>query len=78
MSPKGLRGKPHPDQIIKVVQKYKISKEIVFMLVIQFFDKGQQQKSKINFIFAKYGYKIGIKKYKYSIKKYIRNNGLNK
>jgi phosphoglycolate phosphatase len=64
---KGLRGKPHPDQLIKVVQKYKISKRNCFYIGDTIFDKEAAAKSKINFIFAKYGYKIGIKKYKYSV-----------
>ena len=44
---KGLRGKPHPDQIIKVVQKYKISKRNCFYVGDTIFDKGQQQKVKL-------------------------------
>ena len=46
------------------------------MLVIQFLIWSQQAKSKINFIFAKYGYKIGIKKYKYSIKNILETMDL--
>ena len=44
MSPKGLRGKPHPDQIIKVVQKYKISKRNCFYVGDTIFDMESASK----------------------------------
>ncbi len=65
---KGLRGKPHPDQILKVVKKFKIPKKNCFYVGDTIFDKVSASRSKINFIFAKYGYKIGIKKYKHTVK----------
>tara|TARA_B100001057_G_C22857785_1_gene953357 strand:- start:754 stop:1392 length:639 start_codon:yes stop_codon:yes gene_type:complete len=64
---KGLRGKPYPDQIIKVIKKFKIPRRNCFYVGDTIFDKKAASKSKINFIFAQYGFKIGIKKYKYSI-----------
>ena len=64
---KNLRGKPYPDQIIKVVKKFKIKKKNCYFIGDTVFDKKSANKSKITFILANYGYKIGIKKYKYSI-----------
>ena len=65
---KGLRGKPYPDQILKVVKKFKIQKKKCFYVGDTIFDKEAALRSKINFVFAKYGYKIGITKYKHTIK----------
>ena len=65
---KGLRGKPHPDQILKVIKKFKVHKKNCFYVGDTIFDKVSASRSKINFVFAKYGYKIGIKKHKHEIK----------
>lgn len=65
---KGLRGKPYPDQILRVIKKFKAHKKNCFYVGDTIFDKDSALRSKINFVFAKYGYKIGIKKYKHEIK----------
>ncbi len=65
---KGLRGKPYPDQILRVIKKFKVHKKNCFYVGDTIFDKVSASRSKINFVFAKYGYKIGIKKYKNAIK----------
>ena len=65
---KGLRGKPYPDQILKVIKKFKVHKKNCFYIGDTIFDKVSASRSKINFVFAKYGYRIGIKKYKHTIK----------
>lgn len=65
---KGLRGKPYPDQILKVIKKFKVHKKNCFYIGDTIFDKASASRSKINFVFAKYGYRIGIKKYKHTIK----------
>ena len=62
-----LRGKPYPDQILKVIKKFKIEKKNCYYVGDTIFDKNSAEKSKIKFIFARYGFKIGIKKHKYSI-----------
>ena len=65
---KGLRGKPYPDQILRVIKKFKVHKKNCFYVGDTIFDKVSASRSKINFVFAKYGYNIGIKKYKNAIK----------
>ena len=65
---KGLRGKPYPDQILRVIKKFKVHKKNCFYVGDTIFDKVSASRSKINFVFAKYENKIGIKKYKNAIK----------
>tara|TARA_B100001057_G_scaffold310659_1_gene310746 strand:- start:3548 stop:4186 length:639 start_codon:yes stop_codon:yes gene_type:complete len=66
---RNLKGKPHPDQILKVIKKFKINKKNCFYIGDTIFDKQSAERSKIKFIFAKYGYKIGIKNYHLNIRK---------
>ena len=65
---KKLRGKPFPDQIIKVIGKLKIKKKNCVYVGDTKFDAIASKKSNIDFALATYGYKIGIKKSKINIK----------
>jgi len=65
---KKLRGKPHPDQLLKVIRKFKINKKYCTYIGDTIFDKLASDRSKIDFVLADYGYKIGIKKHKYFLK----------
>jgi len=65
---KKLRGKPYPDHIIKVIKKLKIHKKYCVYIGDSIFDKIAAEKSKIDFVLAEYGYKIGIRNYKNVIK----------
>ena len=63
-----LRGKPCPDHIIKIIKKFKINKKYCAYIGDTIFDKTAAEKSKIDFVLADYGYKIGIRNYKNMIK----------
>ena len=65
---KKLRGKPFPDQILKVISKANIKRKNCIYLGDTKFDSIASKKSKIDFALASYGYKIGIKKSKINIK----------
>jgi HAD superfamily hydrolase (TIGR01509 family) len=64
---KYLRGKPYPDQLLKAVSFFKLKKKDCVYIGDTISDLKAAQRAKIDFIFAKYGYKIGIKKFYYSI-----------
>lgn len=56
-SPKpNLRGKPYPDQLNYVIKKLKFDKSKVFYIGDMLVDYKASKQSKINFIFAQYGY----------------------
>ncbi|MBD1138066.1 HAD family hydrolase [Pelagibacterales bacterium SAG-MED41] len=65
-----LRGKPYPDLILKILDKLKKKKNEVIYVGDTKFDLMTCKAAKIDFILAKYGYKIGIKNYKFSINKF--------
>lgn len=68
---KNLRGKPYPDQLLKTIKFFKIKKINCVYIGDTISDLEAAKRAKIDFILAKYGYKIGIKKYPYSINKPI-------
>ena len=66
---KGFKGKPYPDLILKILRDYKCKKEEVIYVGDTKFDLQTCRSAKVDFILAKYGFKIGIKKYKFFINK---------
>ena len=69
MSRKKIRGKPYPDLILKIIKNLKLLKSDVVYIGDTKFDLMTCRSAKIDFILAKYGFKIGIKNYKLSISK---------
>ena len=67
---KNCRGKPHPDLLIKLIKNLKIKKQNATYIGDTQYDLLTCKSAKIDFIFAEYGFKIGIKKYKHRIKKF--------
>lgn len=65
---KKLRGKPYPDQILKIVNKMKIPKKNCIYVGDTKYDAIASKRSNIDFALAMYGYKIGIKKSKINLK----------
>lgn len=65
------KGKPHPDLIKKVIKKHNLKNLESVYIGDTIYDRMMCQKAKVDFIFAEYGYKIGIKDYKYKIKKFL-------
>ena len=63
----GLRGKPHPDQINKILKKTKIKRNNCVYVGDAKVDQLAARSAKIDFLFAKYGNKINIKKSKFFI-----------
>ena len=53
---KGIRGKPYPDQVIKCLKSLNILNKNVFFIGDMKIDREAQKNSKINFIFASYGF----------------------
>lgn len=53
---KGIRGKPYPDQVIKCLKSLNILNKNVFFIGDMKIDREAAKKSKINFIFASYGF----------------------
>ena len=64
-----LRGKPYPDHILQTLKQNKVNPQNACYIGDTFFDYITAKKSKINFIFAKYGYGKNKKIYKVDIKK---------
>lgn len=67
---KNYKGKPHPDLLIKLIKNFKIKKQNAVYIGDTQYDLLTCRSAKIDFIFAEYGFKIGIKKYKFRIKKF--------
>jgi len=65
---KKLRGKPNPDQIIRVIKKINIKRKNCIYVGDTKFDYIASKRSNIDFALALYGYKIGISKSKINIK----------
>ena len=65
---KNLKGKPFPDQLLKVIKKTKVKKKNCIYIGDTIFDKKAALAAGIDFALALYGYKIGIKKSKISLK----------
>ena len=66
---KGIKGKPYPDQINKILKKTRIRRNNCIYVGDTKVDQLTARAAKIDFLFAKYGYKIGIKKSKFFIKR---------
>ena len=64
------KGKPYPDLINKVLKNKNLNKNECVYIGDAIYDRTMCQKAKVDFIFAKYGYKIGMKNYKYKINKF--------
>jgi len=62
------RGKPHPDLFYKILKEKNLKKKNCLYIGDAKYDFIAAKKANIKFIFAKYGYKIGIKKSKFEIK----------
>ena len=60
---KSLKGKPYPDQLDYVIKKLNFSKNKTYYVGDMFVDFKASKNSKINFIFAKYGYGKDFKFY---------------
>ena len=66
---KNLKGKPHPDQINKVIKILKVKKNECAYIGDTYIDFQAAKKSKIDFLFAEWGYSKNKKIYKNTIKK---------
>ena len=64
---KGMKGKPYPDQINKILKNTIIRRNNCVYVGDTKVDQLTARAAKIDFLFAKYGYKIGIKKSKFFI-----------
>ena len=53
---KGKRGKPYPDQLLKVIKKFKFNKKNCVYIGDMEVDFIAAKNAKIDFIFAQYGY----------------------
>ena len=53
---KGLRGKPFPDQILKIIESRSISPSLVTYVGDMKSDYITAKRARVNFVFAKYGY----------------------
>ena len=67
---KNYRGKPYPDLIKKIIKNKKLKINECVYIGDAIYDRMMCQRAKVDFIFAEYGYKIGIKNYKYKINKF--------
>ena len=63
----GYKGKPHPDLLNKIIKERRLERKNCTYVGDTKIDLMSAKKAKINFILAKYGYKIGIKNYRHSI-----------
>ena len=66
---KNLKGKPYPDQINKVIKVLDVKKNQCLYVGDTHIDYLASKKSKIDFLFAEWGYSKKSNIYKYSIKK---------
>lgn len=65
---KNYKGKPFPDQIFRAIKKSGIKPLKVIYIGDMHVDYETSKNSKIDFIFAKYGYESRLKAYKNTIK----------
>ena len=63
-----LRGKPYPDLFNKIIKEKKLKRKNCLYVGDAKYDFIAAKKANIKFIFARYGYKIGIKKSMFEIK----------
>ena len=64
---KKYRGKPFPDQIFRAIKKSRIKTVKAIYIGDMHVDYETSKNSKIDFIFAKYGYESRLKTYKNTI-----------
>lgn len=64
---KHYKGKPYPDLLIKIIKEKKLKKKECIYIGDAVYDLLMCNRAKVDFIFAKYGYQIGMKNYKYKI-----------
>ena len=69
-SKKKLKGKPYPDQIDYVIKRLKFDKSRAYYIGDMYVDYKASKNSKINFIFANYGYGREFKSYDKRIRKF--------
>ena len=67
---KNYKGKPHPELMIKLIKNLKIKKKNAVYIGDTEYDLLMSKSAKVDFIFAEYGFKVGIKKYRFKIKKF--------
>ena len=67
---KNYKGKPHPGLMIKLIKNLKIKKKNAVYIGDTEYDLLMSKSAKVDFIFAEYGFKVGIKKYRFRIKKF--------
>ena len=67
---KPYKGKPSPDLLNKIIKSKKLKRKECVYIGDTAYDFKMCKKGKIDFLFAKYGYKIGIKNYKNKISKF--------
>ena len=67
---KPYKGKPSPDLLKKIIKSKKLKRKECVYIGDTAYDFKMCKKGKIDFLFAKYGYKIGIKNYKNKISKF--------
>ena len=67
---KNYKGKPNSDLIKKIIKDKKLKKNECIYIGDTIYDLMMCRAAKVDFLFAKYGYKIGIKNYKYKINKF--------
>ncbi len=67
---KGRRGKPYPDQILKVIKKFKIDKKDCVYIGDMKVDLVAAKNAKVDFILANYGYEKKIIKNVIKINKF--------
>jgi len=67
---KNLKGKPHPDLLLRTIKILKKEKNDCVYIGDTKYDFLTCKAAGVDFILAKYGYKIGINKHKFSINKF--------
>lgn len=67
---KPYKGKPSPDLLKKIIKSKKLRRKDCIYIGDTAYDFRMCKQGKIDFLFAKYGYKIGIKDYKNKINKF--------
>lgn len=68
---KNFRGKPYPDLVKKIIKEKRLKTNECMYIGDSVYDYIMCKNAKVDFIFAEYGYKIGIENYKYKIKRIL-------
>ena len=67
---KNYKGKPSSDLIKKIIKDTKLKRNECIYIGDSIYDLVMCRAAKVDFLFAKYGYKIGIQNYKHKINKF--------